>query len=117
MSGSSGATAIEQGCLTVQVWLHSPRAGAMTNDFAIVETFEITGRGAVAVLDKTTGRDVGRALRVQVIKPSGETVSTEAFKEWLLRRQPEPHEKEAFMLKGFRKDDLPAGILLRFLDW
>ena len=89
---------------------------AMTNDFAIVETFEITGRGAVAVLDKPTGREVGRALLVQVLKPSGEAVSTEAFKEWLLRRQPVPHEKEAFMLKGLRKDDLPAGTLLRFLD-
>ncbi|MFL6681067.1 MAG: hypothetical protein ACJ8IK_22195 [Burkholderiaceae bacterium] len=82
----------------------------MTNEFAIVETFEIADRGAVA------GRDVGRALRVELIKPSGEVVSTEAFKEWLLRRQPEPTENEAFMLKGLRKGDVPAGTVLRFLD-
>jgi hypothetical protein len=40
----------------------------MTNEFAIVETFEITSRGAVAVVDKLTGRDVGRALRVQMVR-------------------------------------------------
>lgn len=88
----------------------------MTNDFAIVETFDVSGRGAVAVLDGFTGRSVGRAHRVQLLKPSGETVNTEAFKEWLLRRRPEPIESEAFMLKGARKADLPAGTVLRFID-
>ena len=88
----------------------------MSNELTIVETFEIAGRGAVAVVDKLTGRDVGRALRVELVKPSGEVVSTEAFKEWLLRRQPAPTEKEGFMLKGLHKGDVPAGTVLRFVD-
>lgn len=96
--------------------VHAQWARAMTNEFAIVETFEITGRGAVAVVDKLTGRGVGRALRVELVKPSGEVVSTEAFKEWLLRRQPEPTENEVFMLKGLHKGDVPAATVLRFLD-
>ena len=88
----------------------------MTNEFAIVEAFEVTGRGAVAVVGQLTGRDVGRALGVELVKPSGEVVRTEAFKEWLLRRQPEPAENEAFMLKGLHTVDVPAGTVLRFLD-
>jgi hypothetical protein len=88
----------------------------MTSEFAIVETFEITGRGVGAVVNDLTGRDSGRALRVQLIKPSGEAVSTEAFKEWLLRRQPHPVEKEVFILKALHKNDIPDGSLIRFLD-
>jgi hypothetical protein len=88
----------------------------MTSDFAIVETFEVSRRGAVAVLATFTGRPVGCAHRVQLLKPSGETVTTDAFKEWLLRRQPEPVESEAFVLKGVRKADIPAGTVLRFIE-
>ena len=100
----------------MQGMLHAKPAGAMTNEFAVVETFEILRRGAVAVVDKPTGRDVGRALRVELVKLSGEVVSTEAFKEYFLRRQPEPTENEAFMLKGLRKGDVPVGTVLRFPD-
>lgn len=88
----------------------------MTNEFPIVEVFEISGRGAVAVVDMPTGRDVGRAHRVQLLKPSGELVTTEASKEWLLRRRPAATESEAFMLKGIHKDDVPPGTLIRFLE-
>ena len=88
----------------------------MTNDFAIVETFYVSGRGAVAVLDEPTGRDEGRPHRVQLLKPSGEAVSAMASKEWLLRHQPVVHEKEAFMLRGIRKSDLPPGTLIRFIE-
>ena len=87
----------------------------MTSDFAIVETFEIRGRGAVVVIDEPTGRDGGGGLLVQLIKPSGETVSTDAFKEWFLRRKWQPIEKDAFMLKGLHKEDVPVGSRLRFL--
>ena len=68
------------------------------------------------MLDEPTGRDAGRAHRVQLLKPSGEAVSAVAFKEWLLRRQPATHEKEAFLLKGIRKGDLPPGTFIRFLE-
>ena len=89
----------------------------MTEKFTVVEVFELTGRGAVAVLNEPTGRDVGRAHRVQLLKPSGEIVTTQASKEWLLRRAtPTPVEDEAFMLKGMRKDDVTPGTLIQFLD-
>ncbi len=88
----------------------------MISEFAIVETFEITGRGAAVVVDRQTGRDGGRALPVRLIKPSGEAINTDAFKEQLLRRLPQPTENEVFMLKGLHKDDVPAGSLIRFLD-
>ncbi|WP_457338025.1 hypothetical protein [Rhizobacter sp. P5_C2] len=53
---------------------------------------------------------------MRLIKPSGEAINTDAFKEQLLRRLPQPTENEVFMLKGLHKDDVPAGSLIRFLD-
>ncbi len=89
----------------------------MVDKFIVVEVFEITRIGAVAVLDGPTGRSVCRAHRVQVLKPWGETATTEASKEWLRRRAtPAPVEDEAFLLKGMGKDDLPPGTLIQFLD-
>ena len=35
----------------------------MISEFGIVDTFEISGRGAVVVLDKLTGRDRSSAAR------------------------------------------------------
>ena len=53
---------------------------------------------------------------MELVKPTGEVVSAEAFKEWLLRRQPVPADQEAFMLKGLHKGDVPDGTVFRFLD-
>jgi hypothetical protein len=39
----------------------------------------------------------------------------DAFKEYLLRRQPAPIEKEAYMLRGLHKNDIPPGSRLRFV--
>jgi translation elongation factor EF-Tu-like GTPase len=88
----------------------------MAEEFAISDVFEITGRGAVAVIDEVTDRSVGKAHRVELIKPTGEIVGTEAFKEWLLRRDHVPLENEAYLLKGIHKADIPPGSRLRFVE-
>ena len=82
----------------------------------IVETFEITGRGAVVVISEITEHGVGKPHKVEVVTPKGEVISTEAFKEWLLRRQPTPIENEAYMLKDLHKKDIPPGSRLRFVE-
>jgi hypothetical protein len=88
----------------------------MADGIAISETFEITGRGTVAVIDEVTDRSVGKAHRVELIKPTGEIVGTEAFKERLLRRDHVPLESEAYLLKGIQKADIPPGSRLRFVE-
>ena len=87
----------------------------MTNEFAIAEVFEITGRGAVAAIDQVTDRAVGKAHPVEVVTPSGEILRADAYKELLLRRQPTPIEKEAYLLRGLHKVDIPPGSWLRFI--
>lgn len=87
----------------------------MPTEHDIVETFEITGRGAVVVISEITEHDGGKPHKIEVVTPKGEVLRTEAFKEWFLRRQPTPIEKEAYMLKGLHKTDIPPGSRLRFL--
>ena len=87
----------------------------MNTEFAIADVFEITGRGAVATIEQITDRAVGKAHAVEVVTPTGEVLSAEAFKELLLRRQPTPIEKEAYMLRGLHKVDIPPGSRLRFV--
>jgi hypothetical protein len=87
----------------------------MADEFAIAEVFEITGRGAVAAIDQVTDRAVGKAHPVEVVTPAGEILRADAFKEWFLRRLPTPVEKEAYMLRGLHKVDIPPGSRLRFV--
>lgn len=87
----------------------------MIEDFAILEVFEITGRGVVAVIGEVTDRSVGKPHLVEILKPSGESVRTEAFKEWLLRQTTPVVEDEAYLLKGLHKIDVPPGSRLRFV--
>jgi hypothetical protein len=58
--------------------------------FLIEERFHITGRGAVVVIGETTELPVGKALRVTITRPDSSQLTTEAFKEWLLRREQRP---------------------------
>jgi hypothetical protein len=88
----------------------------MPTEHDIVKAFEISGRGAVVVISEITEHSVGKPHKVEVVTPAGEVIGTEAFKEWLLRRQPTPVEKEAYMLKNLHKKDIPAGSRLRFVE-
>ena len=87
----------------------------MTDEFAIAEVFEITGRGTVVAIDQVTDRVAGKAHAVEVVTPTGQVLRAEAFKELLLRWQPAPIEKEAYMLRGLHKIDIPPGSRLRFV--
>lgn len=87
----------------------------MTEQYSIVEKFEITGRGAVVVIDEVTGRVPGTAYKVELRGPHGDRVVAEAFKEWLLRREPKPFEKEAYFLRGLHKTDVPEYAVLVFI--
>jgi hypothetical protein len=87
----------------------------MTEQYSIVEKFEITGRGAVVVIDEVTGRVQGTLYKVELRGAHGDRVVTEAFKEWLLRSDPEPFEKEAYFLSGLHKSDVPENAVLVFI--
>ena len=48
-----------------------------------------------------------------VIKPDGERLTADAYKEWLLRHTPKPVEGEAFLLMGLAAEDVPVGSEIR----
>ncbi|WP_298747511.1 hypothetical protein [uncultured Brevundimonas sp.] len=73
----------------------------------IIETFAITGRGTVVVIDVTTSLPVAEELAAKVTRPDGSKLSASAFKEWLLRRTSEPLENEAFLLRSIDKAEIP----------
>jgi hypothetical protein len=76
----------------------------------IIELFEISGRGTVAVVAQPTDLPVGKVLQAKIICPDGSYISAEAFKEWLLRRSsPTTIEHEAYLLRDITKNDVPSG--------
>jgi hypothetical protein len=80
--------------------------------FRIVDRFEITGRGTVVVIDAITDLPVGKTLRAAIIRPDLSMLRAEAFKEWVLRREPTPIENEAYLLLGIEKSDVPDGSFI-----
>jgi len=53
-------------------------------------------------------------MSVTIISPNGNSFCAEAFKEWLLRKIPNPIEKEAFLLMGVEKDNIIEGSEIEF---
>lgn len=86
----------------------------MFEQYSIVEKFEITGRGVVVVIAEVTDRAPGKVYKVKIRGASGECIEAEAVKEWLLRKDPVPIEKEAYVLKGIHEDDLQENTVLVF---
>lgn len=84
----------------------------------IIEVFQITGRGAAVVIDGITDFPVAKKFAATVIKPDGTSFGAEGWKEWLHRRNPEPIEREAFLLMGIAKEEVPVGseLLLRIAE-
>lgn len=78
----------------------------------IVECFQIAGRGTVVVIDTTTDLPVGRCLQTTIYRPDGSSADFKAWKEWLLRRNKEPLEDEAFLLVDATIDQVPIGSLI-----
>ena len=89
---------------------------AMATEHDIIEVFEITGRGVVAVIAEPTERNVRVTHNAEVITPNGTVVKTEAFKQFMHRRHPTPVEQEVYLLPSLHKPDVPVGSRLRFLD-
>jgi hypothetical protein len=79
----------------------------------IEDTFDITGRGLAVAIGQTTNLPVGKKLSARVTRPDGSVVQADAYKEWFLRRTPEPLEREAFLLLGLSKADVPIGSSLQ----
>ncbi|MRD49452.1 hypothetical protein GHT07_19440 [Caenimonas koreensis DSM 17982] len=82
----------------------------------IEATFTITGRGLVAVVSDQMPLSVGKRLRATIILPNGERREFIAWKEWLLRRQPVPHEKDAFLLVEATTAEVPNGSSIEVAD-
>jgi len=80
--------------------------------FQIKERFQITGRGTVVVIGETTELPVGKALCATVTRPDSSQLTAEAFKEWLLRRDQQPLESEAYLLSGIDESDVPEGCFV-----
>ncbi|MDB5675635.1 MAG: hypothetical protein JWM65_2617 [Sphingomonas bacterium] len=74
----------------------------------VLETFEIE-RGLIVAVQAPTDLPVGKRLSAVITRGDGTTISATAYKEWLLRRDPELVEGEAFLLRGLRKTDVPVG--------
>jgi hypothetical protein len=81
----------------------------------IQEIFQIQNRGAVAVLGEITDRIPGKPYKVQVILSDGRCLKADAFKEWILRTNPKPVEKEAYILSGLNKADITLPAFLKFI--
>ena len=75
----------------------------------VLETFEIENRGTPIVVASATNLPVGKVLRATVTNPDGSQFQTDAFKEWLLRRNPAPVEQEAYLLRGVSIGSVRAG--------
>jgi hypothetical protein len=56
-----------------------------------------------------TALPVGKELVAQIQRPDGSVFTAAAWKEWLLRRNLNPIEDEAFVLAGVDKADVPEG--------
>ncbi len=81
----------------------------------VIEAFQITGRGLVAVLDGATGLPIGAAHSTRVSTPTGAIHQAKAYKEWLSTRKPVPVEREAFFLQVLDKNKVPIGSLVEFM--
>lgn len=86
----------------------------MALEFLVAEVFEVTGRGAVVAIDESTDLNVGKPHPVSIITPSGEQLKTQAYKDFMLRKDTMAEEKEAYTLAGLHKQDIPKGSVLRF---
>lgn len=63
--------------------------------------------------DQVTSLPVGKKLLATITRADGTVLRADAYKEWLLRRNPEPLENEAFLLIGLSKIEVPIGSTLQ----
>lgn len=80
--------------------------------YCVVEVFEITGRGAVAVVDDNIKLNAGKPIHVKITRPDGAVFDAVAFVELFLRRESILVEKSALLLQNIPKDAVPVGSML-----
>ena len=83
--------------------------GLLPRQFMVIETFEIRGRGTVALIDEPIDCGIGKPLDVTVTRPDATAFPAVAYQEWLLKRSGMTREYTAFLLMGVAKSDLPVG--------
>lgn len=72
------------------------------------------GRGTVVVISGPTHLPLGKKLRAVITLPDSSQLIAEAFREWPLRRDAQPVEREAYLLCGIEKSALPEGSFVEF---
>jgi hypothetical protein len=82
----------------------------------VTECFQITGRGAVVVIDGKTELPVSRPLQASVTRSDGSVETFCAWKEWLLRRVSPLLRDEAFLLVGADVQRIPIGSLIELRE-
>lgn len=61
------------------------------------------------MISEITNLPVGKLLKATIVSPNGSRLNADAHKEWLLRRTPQPLEKEAYLLSGIDKAQIMEG--------
>ncbi len=77
--------------------------------YKVEERFALTARGTALVIKETTGFPAATCLRAIVYRPDGTQLVAEAFKDFVLQGSPAPLEREAFVLRGVDKNEIPHG--------
>ena len=78
--------------------------------YSVIDTFEIKNRGLVILGDSTCEAiSVGKECQIVIVTPSGQKLTRKGYKEWLLRRTPDPLENEAYLVVGISKSEVPVG--------
>lgn len=85
------------------------------HEFTVEDTFNITGRGLVAVGAGRPDLPVGCPLPAEIRTPDGRVLHTRSYREFLTIRIPQPVERDAFLLVGMAKEDVPIGSTIRVL--
>jgi hypothetical protein len=83
------------------------------HEFIVVDTFQLAGRGLVVTGSVATPLAAGVAHRAETVTPGGRVLRRSAFREFLLRSASPVDEREAFLLPGTTKDEVPTGSRVR----
>jgi hypothetical protein len=83
-----------------------------SRQFRIEARFQMEGRGTVIVISGPTHLPFGKKLCAIVTLPDSSQLTVEAFREWPSRRDPQPVEREAYLLPNIDKSSLPEDSLV-----
>ena len=85
------------------------------HEFTVEDTFNITGRGLAAVGGGRSDLPVGCLLRTEIRTPDGRVLHAQSYREFLTIRIPQPRERDAFLLVGMAREEVPVGSTVRVL--